>query len=126
MQAALYIQTSKPKVSNKQTVNQTVDHVSYLIKLSCVIIPELEKRFLRKLCVVVAKQYTIPDLVHSKGEVILTVEPRTHSARNSKVDLYKLSQSGEAKETQNFDSEGRSLMFTLDLPNQQIEEPAYF
>ena len=116
VQAALYIQTSKPKVSNKQTVNQTVDHVSYMIKLSCVIIPELEKRFLRKLCVVVAKQYTIPDLVHSKGEVILTVEPRTHSARNSKVDLYKLSQVGEAKEeTQNFDSEGRSLMYTLDF-----------
>ena len=94
----MYIQTSKPKVSNKQTVNQTVDHVSYMIKLSCVIIPELEKRFLRKLCVVVAKQYTIPDLVHSKGEVILTVEPRTHSARTIKVDLYKLSQLGEAKE----------------------------
>ena len=108
---------SKPKFqANKQTVNQTVDHVSYMIKLSCVIIPELEKRFLRKLCVVVAKQYTIPDLVHSKGEVILTVEPRTHSARNSKVDLYKLSQVGEAKEeTQNFDSEGRSLMYTLDF-----------
>ena len=87
MQAALYIQTSKPKVSNKQTVNQTVDHVSYLIELSCVIIPELEKRFLRKLFVVVAKQYTIPDLVHSKGEVILTVETRTHTARNSKVDF---------------------------------------
>ena len=119
---------SKPKFqTNKQTVNQTVDHVSYMIKLSCVIIPELEKRFLRKLCVVVAKQYTIPDLVHSKGEVILTVEPRTHSTRNSKVDLYKLSQVGEAKEeTQNFDSEGRSLMFTLDLSAQQIEEPGCF
>ena len=90
---------SKPKFqTNKQTVYQTVDHVSYMIKLSCVIIPELEKRFLRKLCVVVAKQYTILDLVHSKGEVILTVEPRTHSARTIKVDLYKLSQLGEAKE----------------------------
>ena len=44
------------------------------------------------------------------------MEARTHSTRNSKVDLYKLSQLGEAKEeTQNFDSEGRSLMFTLDL-----------
>ena len=65
MQAALYI--SKPKVSNKQTVNQTVDHVSYMIKLSCVIIPELEKRFLRKLCVVVAKQYIIRTWSTARG-----------------------------------------------------------
>ena len=44
------------------------------------------------------------------------MEARTHSARNSKIDLYKLSQVGEAKEeNQNFDSEGRSLMFTLDF-----------
>ena len=38
--------------------------------------------------------YTIPDLVHSKGEVILTVETKTSNARTIKVDLYKLSQFG--------------------------------
>ena len=42
--------------------------------------------------------YTILGLVHSKREVTLTQETRTHSARTSKVDLYKLSQLGEAKE----------------------------
>ena len=41
------------------------------------------------MCVVAAKQYTIPDLVHSKGEVFLTVETRTHSAWTIKADLQK-------------------------------------
>ena len=58
--------------------------------------------------------YTILGLVHSKGVVILTQDTRAHSTRISKVDLYKLSQVGEAKEeTQNFDSEGRSLISRL-------------
>ena len=53
------------------------------------------------------------------------MEPRTHSTRNSKVDLYKLSQVGEAKEeNQNFDSEGRSLMFTLDLTCKRLRSQA--